>query len=130
MASMNQQEKAQINSLLKQAIPGTWKWSLGVRHNSTIVLNIYSAPVDLVAEYASGLGGELQAEIIKKKCVDVNPYTWDKHFAGELLETFTKIFAALNLDNHDNSDPQSDYFDVGHYVDANIGKWDKPFEVK
>jgi hypothetical protein len=34
---------------------------------------------------------------------------------------------ALNCDNYDNSDSMTDYFDVGHYVDLNIGKWDKPF---
>ncbi|MCP3684446.1 MAG: hypothetical protein GY861_17340 [bacterium] len=29
--------------------------------------------------------------------------------------------------NYDNSDPQSDYFDVNYYLHIQLGKWDKPF---
>jgi hypothetical protein len=32
-----------------------------------------------------------------------------------------------NRENYDNSDSQTDYFDVGFYFDLNIGKWDKSF---
>jgi hypothetical protein len=32
--------------------------------------------------------------------------------------------------NHDRSDIQSDYFDVGWYVDVNIGSWNRPYEVE
>lgn len=35
-----------------------------------------------------------------------------------------------NSENWDNSDSQSDYFDVNYYLDINIGKWNKPFQVK
>ena len=35
----------------------------------------------------------------------------------------------MNDGNHDRSDPQSDYFDVGWYVDVNIGKWNKPYTL-
>jgi hypothetical protein len=33
----------------------------------------------------------------------------------------------MNAGNHNNSDVQSDYFDVGWYIDVNIGKWNKPY---
>lgn len=36
----------------------------------------------------------------------------------------------LNIDNYDNSDSQTDYFDVGHYTSINLGSWNKPFIVK
>jgi len=131
MAYMNQEKKTQINTLLKQAIPANWKWSLAVRHYSTIILTISSAPLDLVAEYAAErYTAEERAECIANKHVDVNPYYWQEHFTGELLDIFAKIFAALNLNNHDRSDIQTDYFDAGHYVKVNIGKWDKPFNVQ
>jgi hypothetical protein len=32
--------------------------------------------------------------------------------------------------NHDNSDIQSDYFDVGWYVEVNIGKWNKAYDLQ
>ena len=130
MAYMNQEKKTQINALLKQAIPIDWKWSLAVRNYSTIILTISSAPVDLVAEYvAARCSDEVRRDCIANRYVDVNPYYWQEHFTGELLDIFTKVFAALNLNNHDHSDIQSDYFDVGHYVQVNIGKWDKPFNA-
>jgi hypothetical protein len=36
----------------------------------------------------------------------------------------------LNTGNHDNSDSQTDYFDVGWYVDVKVGKWNKPYIVE
>ena len=50
-------------------------------------------------------------------------------FSGDLLATFEAICAAMNLGNHDNSDPMTDYFDVGHYISISIGAWTKPFKV-
>jgi hypothetical protein len=35
----------------------------------------------------------------------------------------------MNDGNHDNSDIQSDYFDVGWYISINVGRWDKPYEL-
>jgi hypothetical protein len=35
-----------------------------------------------------------------------------------------------NAENWDNSDSQTDYFDVNYYLDINIGKWNKDFQVK
>ena len=31
----------------------------------------------------------------------------------------------MNVGNHDNSDPMTDYFDVGWYISVNLGRWDK-----
>ena len=130
---MNQEKKSEINKLLKLAIPKDWKWSLAVDdHHSTIVLNIYSAPVDLVTEYVSKKYEEdTKQDLMRAGYVNVNPYSWYEHFDGELLKTFEKIFSALNLNNYDRNYLQGDYSDgdVGHYVDVNIGKFGKRFEV-
>jgi hypothetical protein len=47
----------------------------------------------------------------------------------DITAIFEKISDALNLDNFDKSDSMTDYFHVGHYVDINVGKWNKPFKV-
>lgn len=131
MAYMNQERKAKIKEALKQAIPSDWKWSLAVRHHSTIVLNIAAAPVNLVAEYANRrCSDEVRASMLQSMSCDVNPYHWREHFEGDLGTTFDNIFAALNDGNHDRSDLQTDYHDVGWYVDVNLGRWNKPFEVR
>jgi hypothetical protein len=40
-----------------------------------------------------------------------------------------EIMPLMNAGNHDRSDIQTDYFDVGWYVDVNIGRWDRPYQV-
>jgi hypothetical protein len=116
---MSQEKKAKIAKLLKDVVPKGWKYSLKVDHYSTIVMNIRSAPVNLLSEYKDD-----------RTYLSVNPYYPENSFSGKRLETFRKILAVLNTDNYDRSEPQCDYFDVGHYVKINIGQWNKPFEVK
>jgi hypothetical protein len=121
MAWMNQERKAALAEGLKKVMPKGWKYSLAVRHHSTLVLTISEAPIDLVAQ---SLCSDEQK---KRGYIDVNQYHIDGVFSGSLLETFTAIRDAMMVGNHDNSDPQTDYFDVGWYIDINVGKWDKPF---
>ena len=52
--------------------------------------------------------------------VFLTPEAWD------VLQRADEI---ANLHNWDNSDIQTDYFDVNYYFNINIGKWDKPFQV-
>lgn len=132
MAYMNQEHKKEIAAALKLIIPATWKWSLAVRHHSTIVLTISAAPVDLLGEiercaktYAEQRGKACHFNKSQGIAV-INVYhphnSFDKH-----LDLITKIIAALNLHNFDKSDPMTDYFHVGHYVALQVGRWDKPF---
>lgn len=131
MAYMNQEKKAKIAAALKAVVPADWKYSLGVRHHSTICFTIRSAPIDLIAAWNEG--GERAAFSAQERTpatrgyVQVNHYHLSHAFKGELLKTFEAIKAALDLNNHDRSDIMTDYHDVGHYIDLHIGAWDKPF---
>ena len=133
MAYMNQERKAKLAAKLKEVVPKGWKYSLRVRNHSTIVMTIASAPVDLMAE-ARRVTADRQARRGESPSaylathVSVNPYHPDMSF-DESLPVIRDILAALNDGNHDRSDIQSDYFDVGWYVDVNIGTWDKPFKT-
>lgn len=130
MAYVSKEKKAKIAEALKAVMPKDWKYSLAVRHHSTIVLTIRSAPVDLVAE---AFEAERRHYLLKDEAAKVPSYMSVNHYNAARAygedHIFVKIAAALNTDNYDRSDSQSDYFDVGHYVDINIGKWDKPFIV-
>lgn len=131
MAYVSKDKKAKIKAALDKVIPKGWKWSLAVRHHSTAVLTIYSAPVDLIGEWTKVANKFRTAEgwhpLPVQSNVGINEHHLDKQFEGKLLEVFSKIKEAMNVDNHDNSDPMTDYFDVGHYVDIRIGRYDKPF---
>ena len=43
------------------------------------------------------------------------------------LAFLSEVIPAMNVGNFDNSDPMTDYFHVGWYVDVNLGRWDKPY---
>lgn len=118
MAYMDQEQKAKINAELKKVMPKGWKWSLSVQHYSTIVLTIQAGPKELTECFRDGDTRH-----------QVNEFYLETQFSGKTLETMKKIRKALNLDNFDMSDSQSDYFHVGHYVSINIGKWDKPYQI-
>jgi len=135
MAYFNQDRKAErapaIKAILKKY--GV-KGSLSVRHHSTFVLNIKSGSIDFVENFIKTDTDKMsqdQIEYIRNnKSLDVNPYWYQEHYSGEALAFLKEVFTAMNKGNHDNSDIQSDYFDVGWYVDVNIGSWNKPYALE
>lgn len=135
MAYMNQEKKAIIKTNLDKALKGTGvKYSLSVRSHMTIVCTVKSAPIDLIDNYNKTVvnrpGGFRNASEATTY-LDVNPYWYKEHFSGKALELVDKIVKAMYTANYyDNSDAMTDYFDTAYYVDVNIGKWNKPFEVK
>lgn len=123
MAYMSQEKKSKIAAALKSVVPTSWKYSLAVRNHSTIVMTVASAPFDLLAAFKPAFGCDKPPTYLS-----VNTHHIGTHCQDECLaEVLQKIADALNLDNHDNSDLMTDYFDVGHYVELTIGRWDKPF---
>lgn len=133
MAYMNQEKKALIKAELDKVLkPAGIKYSLGVRHHSTIVLSIKSGPVDFIGNYNAVMTPDHmhfnpRRELATKNYIDVNTHWYKDHFTGDVLELIASVVKALNLNNHDRSDVMTDYFDVGHYVDFNIGRWDQPY---
>ena len=138
MAYFNQDRKQErapaIKAILKKY---NVKGSLAVRNHSTFVLNIKSGSIDFVENFiqTDGIGhgrkmDQTQIDYIRKnQSLDVNPYWYQEHFDGKAKAFLSEVMTAMNDGNHNNSDIQSDYFDVGWYVDVNIGKWNKPYEV-
>jgi hypothetical protein len=59
----------------------------------------------------------------------VNPYHYNEHFDGIALAFLEEVMPVMNDGNYDKSDIQTDYFNVGWYVDVNIGQWNKPYTV-
>jgi hypothetical protein len=135
MAYMSQVRKAQIAEKVRPILKRYGvKGSLSVRHHSTIVLTLKSGRIDFISNLNSvcgGKGGQYDGfrPVTNGHC-DVNPYWFQEHFDGVAKKFLTEVLAALNLGNHNRSDVQTDYFDVGWYVDVNVGKWNKPYIVQ
>ena len=111
MAYMSQEKKQalapKIKSILKKY---GMKGSIAVDNHSTLVVNIKSGKIDF--------GGT---------DIGINPYHYKSHYEGVALDFLAELLPAMNEGNHDNSDIMTDYFDVGWYVDVNIGRWNKPY---
>lgn len=128
MAFISQEEKKAIAAELKKVIPQTWKYSLSVQDNSTLTLTIASAPLDL-----AGIVGANRKHGATRDHVQLNQFYLSTEFAGnvEMCELFAKIYQTMKGKEYfDDSDSQSDYFHLKHYIRLNLGKWDKPFTVK
>jgi hypothetical protein len=133
---MSQEKKAEIAPAVK-AICKKYgiTASLAVRNHSTLCLNIKAGGIDFVGNTNRVVGARPQgfgigspADPIKQH-LSVNPYWFHEHYDGKALAFLTEVHDAMGKGNHDNSDIQTDYFDVGWYVDVNIGKWDKPYQL-
>ena len=124
MAFVDQAKKSRIAAELKKVIPQGWKYSLAVRNHSTIVCTIAAAPFELIKACK---GSEYFNPETATHC-SINPYHRAEQVEDECVaDVMCLVLDALNTNNHNRSDSQTDYFDVGHYVDLQIGRWNKPF---
>lgn len=133
MAYMSQAHKAQIAPVVKSVlkrfgITGT----LSVRNHSTLVLTISEGPIDFIGNTMAvrEQGGRRMSPFVRETYLDVNPYWYHEHFDGVAKEFLGQVLAAMNVGNHDHSNAQIDHFDVGWYVDINVGRWNKPYRLR
>ena len=131
MAYISQEDKKalapKIKSILKQY---GLKGSLSIRHHSTLVLNIAKGGIDFIAE-----ANKKNKEIADRRgtpmyeCegyIQVNTHYPETYGKGS--KVLSELVDAMKGPNwFDESDIMTDYFHVAHYVDINIGKWNKPY---
>ena len=125
MAYVNQATKTKIAPKIK-AICAKYKvkGSLSIRHHSTLVLTIKSGAIDFI-----GNGNVNCGQANTSGYEQINPYHYGSHYSGKAKKFLQEVLAEMNAGNHDNSNAQIDYFDVGWYVDVNIGKWNQPYAL-
>jgi hypothetical protein len=123
MAYVSQELKSKLAPQIK-AICKKYgvKASLAVRNHSTLALNIKSGKIDFISDYGN-------SDDARKFGIQVNPYWYKDHFTGKSKAFLSEVIPAMNDGNWDKSEIQYDYFNVGWYIDVNIGKWNKPYEL-
>lgn len=134
MAYMNQERKAKRAGIIKEICKRYGiKATLSVRNHSTLVLTVKSGPIDFISNYKETQVGRVSAFVRENqeiRYINVNPYWYQDHFSGRAQEFLSEAIAALYGDDYfDESDAQVDYFHTSHYIDVNIGRWDRPYEL-
>ena len=131
MAYMSQERKAKLAPAIKAALKKFGlKGTLSVRNHSTLCLTVKQGSIDFIGNFNAtistrpGYGGH-----VADRYIDVNPYHFRDHFTGKAKDAIAALHKAMMDGNHDNSDIQTDYFDVGWYIDINIGTWNKPYAL-
>ena len=129
MAYMSQEKKAKIAPVVKSILKKyNLKGSLSVRNHSTLCLNIRQGSIDFIGNYNQDINTE-RGDCAADRYIDVNPYHFESHFTGRARDAIRELHTAMMSGNHNNSDIQTDYFDVGWYVDINIGRWSQPYAL-
>lgn len=140
MAYVSQETKAKLAPAIK-AICKKYdiKASIAVRHHSTLVLNIRQGSIDFIENYiatdaAKHYGNKMSqdqvAYIRKNRSMDVNTYWVKDHYSSKAKEFLVAMIAAMEgPDFFNKDDAQTDYFHRSHYIDINIGTWDRPYAL-
>lgn len=114
MAHMTQELKKSLAPAIKAVLKKYGvKASLSVNHHSALAVNIKSSAIDFDL-------GDRENVLVGEAYIELNYMGVARTFLLELRD-------AMNVGNHNNSDCMTDYFDVGWYVDINIGNWGRPY---
>ena len=108
---MNQEKKKKLAPTIKQVLKKhNMKGSLSVDNYSSLRLTLQSGSIDFGTD-------------------SINEYWYQDNFKDnpEALAFLSEVIPAMNNGNHDNSDIMTDYFDVGWYINVNLGKYGKPY---
>ena len=116
MAYVSQDLKKKIVSALK---PVMKKYGMNATYSvsnySTFCVNLKSGVIDF---------GKTEGQ--------VNVYWVEDNYSGDDAREFLKeVLNTIKVAGawYDKSDGMTDYFNTAFYIDINIGKWDKPYQL-
>ena len=120
MAYVSKELKAVLTPGIKAVLKKyDMKGTIAVNNHSTLVVNLKQGPIDFKND-ATGNDFHYQ----------VNTYHIDRGYKGQAANFLNELVAAMKGDKwYDRSDAMVDYFDTAYYLDVNIGKWNKGYEV-
>ena len=119
MAYVSQNDKKDLAVGIKKVLKKYgMKGNIGVRNHMSLYVDVMSGPIDF-GNYTHG-----------DKYIQVNTYWIDDHYDGIAKDFLNDLKSAMKGNKwYDNSNAQIDYFDTAYYIDINIGKWNKPYQL-
>lgn len=115
------------------------KATLSGTNTHSMKLTIQSGTIDFIENYCNTITDKKYYmndinQVIeyarKDQHIGVNHYYLDRNFVNDALEYLQAVKDLMNEGNHDNSDPMTDYFDVGWYINIEVGRWNKPYKLE
>lgn len=103
-------------------------------NSSTLHVTLKSGKLDVIGNWYDANKDSPQftryGEYPKPEYLDVNTYWIDDHYTGTVRDFLNELVAAMKGDVwFDKSDIQSDYFHTAYYLDIDVGKWNKPYQL-
>ena len=135
MAYMNQERKAALAPGIKEVLQKYGLKGTISTDEHSIAVNIAEGPFDFIGDYnekhkAVWAWKHINWVWSDVSYIQVNVRHIDACFSDPMMvAALIELRDAMNAGNHDNSDLMSDYFDVGWYLDINIGKWNKSYRL-
>jgi hypothetical protein len=133
MAFVSQELKAKLSPKIK-AICKKYgvKATISVDRHSALALNIRSGAIDFIGNFNQIAGNRSRPDHLPFQPattnLSVNTHWFQEHFSGAALDFLQEIVPAMKgPDYFDESDIQSDYFHLSHYISVNVGQWNKPY---
>ena len=137
MAYVSQEDKRELSVGIKKVLKKyNVKGTIGVHHHSTIVVRLRSGDLDILGNYWNVYTQSVERGQIepwnqrteKPTSLTPNPYCVDKSYSGEVLAFLEELIAEMKGERYFNeSDPMTDYFHCSHYIDIDVGNWEKPY---
>jgi len=135
MAYVDQDMKAKAAPVIKALLTKYGlKGTLSVRNHSTLVLTISQGKIDFIGNFNQMIkerdpSGARHINPARDH-IDVNTYWCHEHFSGKAKEFLDQAVQALKGPAYfDHSDIQTDYFHKSHYIDINIGRFNRPYAL-
>lgn len=124
MAYINAEEVKSIRVALKKEFPAV-KFSVTKRHHSVVVVSIMKSDID----FSDIMDG--------RNHMGLNRFWIDDNYPAHagMFKRIVEICKAAPFEAgvgdkwFDKSEIETDYHHTAYYIDVNIGKWDKPYEM-
>lgn len=135
MAYVSQEDKKELAVGIKKVLAKyNVKGTIGVHNHSTIVVRLKSGDMDILSNYWEVCKANAwktaphNQRSEKPTYLQVNPYCLDSSYSGDVLNFLTELVAEMKGERYFNdTDIMTDYFHCSHYVEIDVGNWEKPY---
>ena len=143
MAFISQEDKKELAVGIKAVLKKyKMKGSISVKHHSTLVVKLKSGEVDLIGAYNQNAVERAIKEVainpdhisnlehcLSRGYFDVNTHWIEENYEGVVRDFLVELKEAMLGENYfDHSDIMTDYFHCSHYIDIEVGTYEKDYE--